>query len=458
MKKLIILVFCILLINSVFANYAQNPEFIKICPNGKVLNENEELNLTIKIFNIYDNVMNANITVSLPEEFKNNSFTANVNLIPGFNNFVFPLKVKENVQYKGDNVNIIVDGNGSDWINVTRSKSDDVGELKCQGNISGSSPSGYDIKRLKVNYNESSDKIYFLIETNGKPGDSDGNGDPDTGGNCMCPGFCNDEVGVGIDESYRIFIDNDGNTSTIELEIKYNNNNIIIKQGNQAINVPAKVNFSDVVEFEILNASQLINLTSFNVMAYAESSIDGLSEDHTEWYHISFCESRGINVSVTINIGNETITRNLTYEVGCVPQHQYCGDGICNQSINENCINCCDCFEIPNISLSKSSASQVLEGGNIINFTINVKNNGVCPVYNISIIDIMPASLTNLTPVQKFISYLKGNEEYIFNISANSSLYLGGDDVSIIVDGNGSDWINVTRSKSDDVDELKCQG
>ncbi|MDI6730064.1 MAG: hypothetical protein QMD06_00775 [Candidatus Altarchaeum sp.] len=111
------------------------------------------------------------------------------------------MKVKNGVQYKGDSINILVDGQNTEWANVTRSKTDDISELKCQGWASGSNANGYDVKRIKITYNESSNKIYFLIETNEKPGDSDGNGNPDTGGNCMCQEFCGDNYGIGSDKT-----------------------------------------------------------------------------------------------------------------------------------------------------------------------------------------------------------------------------------------------------------------
>ncbi len=409
-------------------------DLIKVCPNGKVLNEGEMLNLSVKIFGPYY-TQNATVTVSLPSEIKNlTSVQQNFTLNYGFNVLNFPIKAKDNLQYEGEYANIILDGNESDWIDVTRSKADSIGDAvqpECSSPANASVKASYDIQELKVNYNENNDTIYFLIKLNGSVGGSDNN--------------------ISTSETYEIDIINGTDTNkNPDMQLKYNNNISTLSVSGGQING----NYSNnIIEFSITNASKIIRLDAFNIKSSTIASSPTVScpvTDCTEWYYISFCKNKTLMANITINMGNETTLKNLTFKTGCILQELYCGDGICNASIGENCANCCDCFENPNVTLTKYASSFVM-AGNSTNFSVKVKNNGICSIYNITLIDIMPTGLINVSSLDKFLSYLKGNDEYSWDISANSSMFVEGDNISIILDGNESDWINVNRSKADSI-------
>jgi len=409
-------------------------DLIKVCPNGKVLNESEMLNLNVKIFSPYD-TQNATVTVSLPSEIKNlTSVQQNFTLNYGFNVLNFPVKVKDNLQYKGEYANIILDGNENDWINVSRSKADSIGDAvqpECSPPANASVKASYDIQELKVNYNENNDTIYFLIKLNGSVGGSDNY--------------------INASETYEIDIINGTDTNkSSDVILKYNNNTPTLSVSGGQING----NYSNnIIEFSITNASKIIRLDAFNIKSSTIAQSPTVScpvTDCTEYYYVSFCKDKTLMANITINIGNETTVKNFTFKTGCILQKPYCGDGICNASIGENCANCCDCFENPNVTLTKYTSSFVMAGNNT-NFSVKVKNNGICPIYNITLIDIMPTGLTNVSSLDKFLSYLKGNEEDSWNISANSSMFVEGDNISIILDGNENDWINVNRSKADSI-------
>jgi len=428
-------------------------DLVKVCPNGKVLNESENLNLSVKIFSPYNTSVNATINVSLPDEFKNTSFLSSKILSPGFNNLVFPLEVKEHVQYKGDNANIVVDGNGNDWINVTRNKTDSLDDENVSGNcvsVNYSAKASYDIKETKVNYNQNNDTLYFLVEINPNGTIGNSNNQPTS------------------TRRYWIHIDTN-NDNTSDFKVYYENNQLKTSPA-QSFTGNIIGNFSNnVMEISIQNASGIpnLNLSGFSIKVSTEYSDSSTGcpvqiSDCIDWYYISFCESRNLTLNVGINFllpngTTESINKNLTYEAGCIPQKQYCGDGICNSSLGENCANCCDCFENPNVTLTKDASSFVVAGSNT-NFSVKVKNNGMCPIYNLTLIDIMPNGFTNLTLLDKILSYLKGNEEYLWDISANSSRFVEGDNANIVVDGNGNDWINVTRNKTDSLDDENVSG
>ncbi|PIV27776.1 MAG: hypothetical protein COS36_04600, partial [Candidatus Altarchaeum sp. CG03_land_8_20_14_0_80_32_618] len=230
-------------------------DLIKVCPNGKVLNEGENLNLSVKIFNIYNTSVNANISVSLPDEFKNTSFTSNKILSPGFNNLVFPLKVKDHVQYQGNNVNIIIDGNKNDWENVTRNKTDLLDDVNISGScvsVNYSTKASYDIKETKVNYNQNNDTLYFLIEIN--PNGTIGNTN-------------NQPTSI---RRYWIHIDTN-NDNLSDFQVYYENNQL----KNSSFAGTISGNFSNnIIEVGIQNASSIsnLNLSGFSIKVATEYS------------------------------------------------------------------------------------------------------------------------------------------------------------------------------------------
>jgi len=134
---------------------------------------------------------------------------------------------------------VVVDGDLADLTSVAKVQSDPLNDL-CD-----LARSGFDFERVLAYYDSASDALYRIdvmdVEEGGPgiglpgpgvPGDSDGNGDPNNGGNELCES--QDQYGVGTDEFYLIKVDTNSDFTfggASDIRIVYRSNALHFEKG-----------------------------------------------------------------------------------------------------------------------------------------------------------------------------------------------------------------------------------
>jgi PKD repeat protein len=192
---------------------------------------------------------------------------------------------------------IVVDGDGSDWVGLTNVKciDDDTGEI---GTAQTSYfVNGYDIARFCVYYDNSSDTLYFKtnINVSGVPGDTDGDGNPNTSSDPTNIAD-NNEVGYGETYSARLDIDGDG---CMDYDLKYSNNVMTMSNfisgatvmGTAVGSIGSYPYTDTVVEMSFSPAHNISGFgdcnTEFKARGWAANEYDLLGEDITPVFSVN---------------------------------------------------------------------------------------------------------------------------------------------------------------------------
>jgi len=146
--------------------------------------------------------------------------------------------------------------------------------------------SGFDIVEMRVIVDPATNDMYFLIKTDGVPGDADGDGNPNGTSNSQI----NDLPGVGGPETYKIYLDcniADG-AGIVDHEIWIINNSAVIMDVQSGAPVPVSTNVTwsmgGVVEikvsaYDICPIFIAANGFSFQMQGYTNTPYDGPVSD-----------------------------------------------------------------------------------------------------------------------------------------------------------------------------------
>ncbi len=183
---------------------------------------------------------------------------------------------------------ITVDGNAGDWVGLSGVKcvTDATGEI---GSLQ--QPyfvNGFDIEDFCVFYDPLSDTLYFKINVTGVPGDTDGNLDNSNSSDISIT----DDLKVGVGDSYRAYLDVDGD-SIQDYFLQYTNNVVKLLNvsdpftplsGTAAGSIGANFNIDSVIEMSYRPAHNVTDFkewSNFTAWGWAGSSQEGLGEDIT---------------------------------------------------------------------------------------------------------------------------------------------------------------------------------
>jgi PKD repeat protein len=181
---------------------------------------------------------------------------------------------------------ITVDGNGSDWVGLTGVKcmdddTEEIGTLQTPYFVNG-----YDIADFCVYYDQFNDTLNFKINVTGVPGDTDGDGNPNSSDNNITD---KPEVGYGETYAVRLYIDGDGG---MEYKLKYFNNGLVMENctngdvvnGTASGSIGSSPYSNTVVEMSFSPAHNMSGFgvdNNFSAQGWAGNEYDKLGEDDT---------------------------------------------------------------------------------------------------------------------------------------------------------------------------------